>query len=125
MYYVYVQTTFCAMHRVRLPDGTLEPLHGHDWGIRACFSREELDALGMVVDFDQARAALEGIAAGWHHRNLNELPAFEGVEPTAERVARIVYEVLRRDGLVTVCRVEVTEAPGCVAAYDVVGEKRA
>jgi len=118
MYTVCVEARFSATHRVRLPGGELEPLHGHDWRVRAWFSRPELDDFGMVVDFECARAVLEGIARGWHHRNLNEERLFDDVEPTAERVARVVFEMLVSNGLDGVRRVEITEAPGCVAAYE-------
>jgi len=118
MYTVVVSATFSAIHRVAMPDGTLEPPHGHDWIVRAFFSREELDAHGMVVDFCHAQATLRAIVGEWHHGNLNRAKAFTGVSPTAERVARVVYDRLHDAGLTQAHRVEVTEAPDCVAAFE-------
>lgn len=117
MYSVMVELGFSALHRVALRDGTLEPLHGHDWIVRAWFERAALDDRGMVLDFHEARETLRSILADLHHGNLNDLPVLHDSPPTAEAVARYIFERLSAHGLGSVRRVEVTEAPGCVAAY--------
>jgi 6-pyruvoyltetrahydropterin/6-carboxytetrahydropterin synthase len=118
MYTVMITGSFSAMHRVEMPDGALEPPHGHDWSVQAFFSSAELDGHGMVVDFCQAKEALDSVLQAWHHRNLNEEPAFAGTTPTAERVARHIFEQLVDAGFRQTQRVEVTEAPGCRAMYE-------
>ncbi len=117
MFTVTVTATFSATHRVKMPDGSLEPLHGHDWVIRAGFSREALDDRGMVVDFCQAESALRTVVAPWQHGNLNDFPEFVEVAPTAEIVAQRVFRALGAMGFPELCRVEVVEAPGCVAVF--------
>lgn len=117
MFQVKVTATFSGTHQVRMPDGSREPLHGHDWVVCAWFSRESLDQRGMVVDFCRAESALKNVLSAWHHGNLNEHPAFSGLEPTAEVVARRVFEALAEQGFRELCRVEVAEAPGCVAVF--------
>jgi 6-pyruvoyltetrahydropterin/6-carboxytetrahydropterin synthase len=109
--------SFSAVHRVRLPDGTTEPLHGHDWIVRASFARNEVDATGMVIDFQDAKVALDSIVRDLHHTNLNDHDGLAGRNPTAEVIARYVFERLVEMGLLSTSRVEVTEAPGCVAAF--------
>ena len=118
MYSVRVETSFCATHRVRLPDGTVEQAHGHDWCVRAYFVAAELDDKDMVVDFDAARKTLCAIAATLNHADLNNIEAFRDRNPTAEVVARYMLEQVRERGFPQVCRVEVTEAPGCVASFE-------
>jgi len=118
MFTVMVSAAFSATHRVPLPDGVLEPLHGHDWTVRAYFSRERLDECGMVVDFCAAETALKAIVADLHYQDLNDHPALAGAVPTAEVVAKCLFDQLARAGFPGLRRVEVTEAPGCVAAYD-------
>jgi len=117
MYTVSVETTFSATHRVALPTGALEPLHGHDWRVRAIFSSDSLDDHGMVVDFCEARSTLEQVVADFHHADLNSLACFENRGPTAEVVARAIYDRLRERGFKALREVEVAEAPGCLAAY--------
>lgn len=119
MYEVSVEAGFSAAHRVRLASGELEPLHGHDWRVRAVFSGAKLDAAGMLVDFVAAERALGQVVAKLHHADLNSCPAMNGLNPTAEHVAQIIYGHLAAEaGLAEALRrVEVTEAPGCRAAY--------
>ena len=114
---ISIEATFSATHRLRFADGSLEPLHGHDWHVRAYFQRAELDEAGMVVDFHRAEETLRAILAPLHHSDLNALPDFAHLNPTAEIVARRVFQKLFDAGLREVSRVDVTEAPGCVASY--------
>ncbi|MCH7704942.1 MAG: 6-carboxytetrahydropterin synthase, partial [Planctomycetes bacterium] len=102
---------------VRFRDGSVEPRHGHDWVVRAEFARAELDECGMVVDFLEARRVLDAISGDLHHTDLNEHPALGGANPTAEAVARYVFDRVRDAGLTDIRRVEVTEAPGCIASF--------
>lgn len=117
MFSITVEASLNAQHQVRLPDGALEPLHGHDWQVRARFDARQLDPLDMVVDFSAAQGALREIVADLHHTNLNRIEAFAGTNPTAERVAELIYRRLERTGLRSVAQVEVTEAPGCTAVF--------
>jgi len=118
MYTIIVESSFCAVHHVRLPDGSPERPHGHDWAVRAFFSRPTLDHADMVIDFERARGVLDRVLAGWCHAVLNDLAEFAGVNPTAEAVARKVFDKVRAAGIASVRRVEVTEAPGCVAIFE-------
>jgi len=121
MYSVSVEARFSAVHQVRLGDGTLEPPHEHDWLVRACFSRSELDEVGMVVDFSKARSALQSVLARLDHADLNSHEGLAGKNPTAEVVARYIFDRMAEPGLSVPRRIEVTEAPGCVAAYGPAG----
>ncbi len=120
MYEVAVQGSFCATHQVALPDGAMEPLHGHDWRVTALWGGRQLDERGMIVDFDEALRSLTGLLAELDHTSLNEHPWFGGVSASAERVARVVFErlesVLGPAGQALVS-VRVSEAPNCSATY--------
>lgn len=118
MYTAIVESTFHARHAVHYPDGSLEPLHAHDWIVRAVFRRPELDDRHMVVDFCTAQEALAAVTETLHRRNLNELAEFRERTPTAEVVARYIFDGLAARDLHALQRVEVTEAPGCAAAYE-------
>jgi 6-pyruvoyltetrahydropterin/6-carboxytetrahydropterin synthase len=118
-YEVRVEGRFSAVHRLRLPDGSLEPLHGHDWKVECIFRGPLLEPVGWVIDFEEASRALGRVLAGVDHGDLNSLAWLEGGNPTAERVARVLFERLRAElgpgrPLVGVL---VEEAPGCLAAY--------
>jgi len=116
MYTAIVESSFEATHAVRLPDGALEHPHAHTWIVRAEFEASELDGNDMVVDFCAALAALRKVLTTFEGQDLNLLPAFRDRTPTAEVVAQTIFDALRAD-FATLRRVLVTEAPGCVAAY--------
>lgn len=119
MYTVSVETTFSASHRLVLAGGELEPPHGHDWRVTARFVGENLDETGMLVDFVAALRRLESVAAELHHTDLNVCPAMKGLNPSAEHVARVIYDRLAEDESLApfLEEVQVTEAPGCAASY--------
>lgn len=121
MYTVVVEGTFSAFHQVRLGDGTLEAPHKHDWLVRAHFARSELDEAGMVVDFSKAQSALRSVLAGLDQANLNGHEGIAGKNPTAEVVARYVFDRVSETDPSVLRRIEVTEAPGCVATYGLAG----
>ena len=119
MHEITVAGSFCAVHRTRLPGGSVEPTHGHDWRVTARLASDTLDANGLVADFAQVQARLGTITSQLHHSDLNEHHWLAGVNPTAEHVARVIFERLSADAgwgrLVQSVHVE--EAPGCAAGF--------
>jgi len=116
-YEVSVEGSFRAAHGIRLADGTMEPPHAHLWKVTATFRAESLDeASGVVVDFLDARRALEHAAAELEGRDLNALPGMAG-GASAERVARFLAGRVSALLDAALYRLEVTEADGCRAAY--------
>ncbi len=69
-------------------------VHGRTYLISACFTGAKLDALGFLADERELRALLVEVVAELDHKYLNELPQFEGVNPSAEHIARWVAEML-------------------------------
>lgn len=117
MYCVTVESTFSATHQLRLCDGSLEPRHGHDWRVRVTFAARSLNAEGMVIDFHHAQDLLAGVLKRLQYRDLNERGVLHGPNPTAEVVAEWIFKQLAEAAADTVDRVEVTEAPGCLATF--------
>lgn len=115
---------FCAAHAITIR-GLREPIHGHNWRVRAVVAGPELDADGLLCDFHAVEAALSVVLGPWRNRNLNEVEPFTRVNPSAENVAREIREALSRAlapslGVrARVARVSVTEAPGCEAVSEV------
>lgn len=118
MFELTVQRTFCAAHSIAV-GGQREPLHGHNWVVKAAVAGPELDRDGLLCDFHLLERELERILQPWHNQNLNVTHPFDDINPTAEQIARYVAEALARAlpaGASLRC-VSVTEAPGCVATY--------
>jgi len=120
LYEVSVDHAFNARHALRLPDGTWERPHSHLWRVTATFRARRLDdVMGVVIDFLDVQRALEKVDHNLQGADLNELPAFQGASPSAERLAEHVARRLA-DRLGARCglyRVRITEAPGCSAAF--------
>ncbi|MBN1513923.1 MAG: 6-carboxytetrahydropterin synthase [Phycisphaerae bacterium] len=119
MYTVAVTSRFQATHALRMYDGMSEPIHEHEWCVRACFAGHRLDEVGLVVDFTYVRKRMGEIGEKLAGTCLNEWPALEGGNPSAERVATAFFQLLSADTrLSPILRgVFVTETPGCEAGY--------
>ena len=125
MYAITIETTFAAAHAIRLPDDSLETLHGHDWRVWVTIQRPQLDAIETVMDFHDLQAMLARVVKPFRQMNLNDVEPFSdgrgglAINPTAERVAWVIAqslaEVLPEE--VALADVRVEEAPGCVATY--------
>lgn len=123
MYEIRVEHTFSAAHALTI-GSAVEPLHGHDWRVRVTLAGSQLDADALLCDFHTVENALRDVCKPYHNRTLNDAPPFsEGVNPSAERVAKAIADELQTrigDALAPHARivsVSVTEAPGCEATY--------
>jgi 6-pyruvoyl-tetrahydropterin synthase len=74
--------------------GPAQRLHGATFVVDASFRRAELDDDGIVVDIGLATTALAAVMAELSYRNLDDEPAFEGVNTTTEVLARTVADRL-------------------------------
>lgn len=98
MYDVSVSRSFVAQHYLTVPDpGPEGELHSHRYGLEVTIRAPELDEYGYVVDIDELSAAVDGVAAEYRDRTLNDRPAFEGLNPSVEHFARIVADRLLED----------------------------
>ncbi|MBC8105262.1 MAG: 6-carboxytetrahydropterin synthase [Anaerolineae bacterium] len=102
---------------MRMYDGSLETLHGHNWQIRVTVGRSELDNIGVVMDFHELQRRVNAIVDPMHNVNLNDLPAFQSINPSAESVALVVGRALQFDAGVRLISVEVWETADCKAVY--------
>ena len=108
---------FAASHQLRLYDGSLESLHGHNWKVTVTVGAAELDEIGLVMDFHVLDRRLERILRELHNHHLNEVEMFGGRNPSAENVALTIAENLRLPRKVELVSVEVWETEGNSAVY--------
>jgi 6-pyruvoyltetrahydropterin/6-carboxytetrahydropterin synthase len=92
MYEVSVDETFAAAHNLRNYKGKCENLHGHNYKVRVTLAGKELDATGLLYDFVHLKQVIQGVIRSLDHKYLNELPPFDVLNPSAENIARFVYE---------------------------------
>jgi len=102
MFEIKVQTEFEAAHRVEGYPGKCSRLHGHSWTVEIAAAGRELDSLGMLIDFKAVKQAANEILDRMDHQYLNELAAFQnGYNPTAEHIAKYVYDELSASSIWT------------------------
>ncbi|MDY7092318.1 MAG: 6-carboxytetrahydropterin synthase QueD [Acidobacteriota bacterium] len=121
MFTVFKDFTFAAGHFIRGHTGGCQNLHGHNYRIRVFLNAEELDELGMVLDFSHLKAMVQEVVGHYDHQVINDHPPFDQLNPTAELLSQHVYrEVSRRldDPRVSVGRVEVWENDSSCASYE-------
>lgn len=126
--------TFDAAHRILGHAGKCAYLHGHTYHLEVTVAAQELNALGMVIDFDDLRALVrKAVLDRWDHATLlfekdPLVPAISGVQaeapekvvrltqnPTAEVLSREAWQAIGRalpPGL-RLLRVKVEETPAC------------
>jgi 6-pyruvoyltetrahydropterin/6-carboxytetrahydropterin synthase len=95
MYTICVRAHYDSAHFIRDYKGKCERLHGHRYEVEAALGFESVGAGGIAYDFTDAKRILREIADEMDHQNLNELPAFSGVETSAENQARYVFDTLK------------------------------
>jgi 6-pyruvoyltetrahydropterin/6-carboxytetrahydropterin synthase len=100
MYIVSVDSKFASAHYLRGYEGDCARVHGHTWKVTVDISVEDLDEVGISVDFKKVSEVLEEITSKFDHRNLNEIDEFLTDNPTAENIARIIHSFMlfRFDG---------------------------
>jgi 6-pyruvoyl-tetrahydropterin synthase len=74
--------------------GPAQKLHGATYVVDATFRRAELDADGLVVDIGRAAEQLHAVLGELTYRNLDDEPAFAGMNTSTEALARVVADRL-------------------------------
>src|SRR3954452_880938 len=74
--------------------GPAQRLHGATFLVDATFRRQELDADNIVVDIGLATSELGAVLAELNYRNLDDEPAFAGINTSTEYLAKVVADRL-------------------------------
>jgi 6-pyruvoyltetrahydropterin/6-carboxytetrahydropterin synthase len=120
---VMIERNFSSAHQLRGYRGKCENLHGHNYKIEIYARGNELNNIGLLVDFVELKQAADELVAYVDHKNLNELEPFvKEQNPSAENVARFFLEKLAskiNDNRVQIYKVRCFETPTSVATYQV------
>jgi 6-pyruvoyl-tetrahydropterin synthase len=74
--------------------GPARRLHGATFVVDATFRRAELDADNIVVDIGLATRELGAVLGEINYRNLDDEPAFAGINTSTEFLAKVVADRL-------------------------------
>jgi 6-pyruvoyltetrahydropterin/6-carboxytetrahydropterin synthase len=131
MFRVTREIEFCYGHRLLNYDGKCRHLHGHNGRAVIVLQGADLDERGMLVDFAEIKRKVQE----WIDENLDHtmllcrddplLPVLRArgervfemnVNPTAENIARLIYERAAAAGL-PVVEVVLWETEHCYSTY--------
>ena len=131
MFSVTREIPFCYGHRLLDYNGKCRHLHGHNGRAVLTLEARQLDALGMVMDFSR----IKRVVSAWIDQNLDHRmllhkddpvlpllrqqgePVFElDVNPTAENIARLIFDYAAAQGF-PVVEVRLWETDSSYATY--------
>ncbi|MFC1645907.1 6-carboxytetrahydropterin synthase QueD [Candidatus Omnitrophota bacterium] len=95
MYEIRIISDFSSAHNLRGYKGKCEDLHGHNWKVEVFVSSNNLDNIGMVVDFKVLKKALGQVLKKLDHSYINKLPYFRKTNPTSESLAKYIFNSLQ------------------------------
>jgi 6-pyruvoyltetrahydropterin/6-carboxytetrahydropterin synthase len=98
MFEVTIEETFAAGHALRNYRGKCENVHGHNYRCQVTLAGRELDSIGLLVDFVELKKVVHGVLDRMDHQWLNEFPPFDKLNPSAENMAKYIYDQVS-DGL--------------------------
>ena len=96
MYVVSAQAHYDAAHFLVNYEGKCRHLHGHRYVVEAAVAAENLNEAGIAFDFVDLKRELRELADALDHTCLNDLPAFQGVETSAENQAKYFFDELSK-----------------------------
>jgi len=97
MYRLGLRREFIARHYLVGGDWGAENIeHSHRYQVELVLEKKDLDRHGFLVDIVDVDSHMDAIAAGFQDTTLNALPAFEGVNPSIERLATVIHDLLRQ-----------------------------
>jgi 6-pyruvoyltetrahydropterin/6-carboxytetrahydropterin synthase len=106
---VYRRAKFCAAHRLFRPDWddakndevfglcNNPSFHGHNYSLEVKVTGELNPETGYVIDLKVLKQYIrEEVEDKFDHKNLNlDCPEFTGLNPTAEHIVVVIYNLLR------------------------------
>ncbi len=120
MFELTIESSFSSAHNLREYDGACERLHGHNWRVELHVEAEKLDSCGLAIDFKLLKTELNKVVEGLDHRYLNEITPFDTLNPSAENLAKYIFDTLSatlNDANLRVSLVRVWESALAAAAY--------
>lgn len=95
MYKLKIITDFDAAHQLRGYKGKCENIHGHNWKVEVEVLAEQLNEIGIAIDFKKLKEITDSVVSTLDHKFINELPPFTEINPSSENIARWIYMSLK------------------------------
>lgn len=96
MFELKAQMYFAAAHHLLNYEGECENQHGHNWLVEAYVGGTELDKSNILIDYKVLKKELKTVLDLLDHKDINELPYFQGQSPSSEMIAMFIYKELKK-----------------------------
>jgi 6-pyruvoyltetrahydropterin/6-carboxytetrahydropterin synthase len=120
MFEVTIEETFAAGHALRGYHGKCENVHGHNYRCQVTLEGEQVDEIGLLVDFVELKRVVHTVLDRMDHQWLNDLPPFDKLNPSAENMAKYIYDEVSagfESGAVRLAQVRLWETDTASATY--------
>ena len=97
MFRLVVKKEFSSAHILVGHPGACKRMHGHNWVVEAKVEGEQINKIGMIIDFKDIKNELENIISRLDHQYLNDLEPFMENNPTAENISKYIYKELSKN----------------------------
>lgn len=110
-----------AAHLLRGYQGKCANIHGHTWRVEVTLKGEQLNEIGLLVDFNDVKSLIKEVTLAFDHKLINEVVPFDQVNPSSENLAKYLFHELIK-GLsaykgIQVVKVMVSESRDTAAVY--------
>jgi 6-pyruvoyltetrahydropterin/6-carboxytetrahydropterin synthase len=92
MFEVSVEESFAAGHALRGYKGKCENVHGHNYRVQLTVQGDQLDKIGLLLDFGEVKRLVRAVVARLDHQFINDLAPFDILNPSAENLAKYFYD---------------------------------
>ena len=96
-YALNVTLDFSAAHCLRGYEGKCSRVHGHNYRVQAEIASSELNTLGIAIDYFDVKRLLSSLVKQLDHYNINDIPPFDTINPTAENIAQWFFQQLKHN----------------------------
>lgn len=95
MYELMVRRDFVAQHYLTVPNcGPENEWHSHHFDLEVILAGSELTDQGYLVDIVAVEDQIDALIERYEDSTLNDLPEFEGLNPSVEHFTRIIAHSL-------------------------------
>lgn len=121
MFEITVANYIDAAHLLRGYQGKCANIHGHTWRLEVTLKGEQLNEIGLLVDFNDVKSVIKEVTLAFDHKLINEVEPFDRINPSSENLAKYLFQELRK-GLsayrdIEIVRVMVSESRDTAAIY--------
>ena len=95
MYLLTVEKIISTAHQLRNYEGPCARTHGHNWKIQIEVQSKTVNKTGIAIDFSELDKLLWNVIGPFDHQLLNSVTPFNEINPTAENIAKYIFEQIK------------------------------